>query len=169
MSVTRPRFISINLFADACAAVSVLLLLTLLVLWTRSQNAQSDEFSIAGPAGRFHFVSDRGRIIVGVTQRNPRRSRYDVLTLILNPDRQFVGDLNGWAFAAPHWLVGGSLLIVPLWWWIVASHRSEVIRRREGGLCRECGYDLRATSGCCPECGTAINRIAPQQPAAEAA
>ena len=54
-------------------------------------------------------------------------------------------------FVAPLWsvlLVATPLPTVWLPWF--RTHRS----RRRHGLCVTCGYDLRATPGRCPECGT---------------
>jgi hypothetical protein len=63
------------------------------------------------------------------------------------------------------WNIGRSDIGVPLWspfilfciaplHWAVAKLRSRRWeRRRSRGLCANCGYDLRATPGHCPECG----------------
>lgn len=65
----------------------------------------------------------------------------------------FVIDKNIRYFAAnaPHWFVLGVIMLpvtvvfgYPVW-------RSR--RRKKNGLCRQCGYDLRGSSGICPECG----------------
>jgi hypothetical protein len=51
-----------------------------------------------------------------------------------------------WAAA----LLMASLPAYRLW----RDHRSHRARRRESeGRCLNCGYDLRATPGRCPECG----------------
>ena len=52
----------------------------------------------------------------------------------------------------PLWAVALPAAVMPaLWVWRRLNARS----RRAAGLCPGCGYDLRATPGRCPECGTA--------------
>jgi hypothetical protein len=65
---------------------------------------------------------------------------------------------NGNVYAvgvAPIWFVAGSAAVLPVgWtagWWRVRSRRR---RRWRLGLCPSCGYDVRASSDRCPECGT---------------
>jgi len=57
------------------------------------------------------------------------------------------------------------LLVIP--WWFIATVAAllpastllraplavRTYRRRKRGLCTQCGYDLRFSSGRCPECG----------------
>jgi hypothetical protein len=54
--------------------------------------------------------------------------------------------------AAPVWPLAAILAALPLAH--VARRCAGRRRSRPGGCCRECGYDLRATPGRCPECGT---------------
>jgi hypothetical protein len=53
----------------------------------------------------------------------------------------------------PYWLL--LVVTVPLPLWVATIHRRRRVRagRRARGLCEQCGYDLRATPGRCPECG----------------
>jgi hypothetical protein len=56
--------------------------------------------------------------------------------------------------AVPHWFLALLFAILP------PLHLRAILRsRRHGpGLCRKCGYDLRAIPDRCPECGTVISK-----------
>ena len=53
----------------------------------------------------------------------------------------------------PYWLLAGIFAILP-WRWFVLHRREK--RRAMIGCCAACGYDLRASSGRCPECGEPV-------------
>lgn len=65
---------------------------------------------------------------------------------------QALGDTE-WDFAAPTWVITFSSALLPISYIILMARK----RRRIGsaGLCKSCGYDIRATPHRCPECGTA--------------
>ena len=50
----------------------------------------------------------------------------------------------------PYWLVTLLPVAPPALWLLLWRRR----RRTRGRICLRCGYDLRATPGRCPECGT---------------
>ena len=56
----------------------------------------------------------------------------------------------------PHWLVATAAAFPPLLW---LGGRWRRRRRRDNRLCAACGYELRATPGRCPECGTSAAAI----------
>ncbi|MDB5289449.1 MAG: hypothetical protein JWL69_690 [Phycisphaerales bacterium] len=54
-------------------------------------------------------------------------------------------------FLVPHWFPAALTIILPARQLRILIRRA---KRRHSGTCLRCGYDLRATPGRCPECGT---------------
>lgn len=163
-----PRHIvSLGCLANALAGAAIVLLLATAVLWTRSFGGVGDETFLETSDNRLHLISRDGRIILAVTETDPptlwgwgwrRRGSNGINWMINDPGRYFFTDFYGWGVALPHWLVAGMLLVVPAWWWIVSRDLAEFRRRNALGLCRHCGYDLRASPDRCPECGAPASR-----------
>jgi len=167
--------VSLGWLADTVAALALLLVLAVAVLWVRSQSVAGDEATIDGPGTQFSFISRDGRLVFAVMEeKDPavlwgwwNRGRRFNMNPLLNgrSDETPLGiavsaEMLGWGVAAPHWVVAMGLMVIPAWWWVQSRHRAEESRRWTQGLCHECGYDLRASVGRCPECGAEAPKAA---------
>jgi hypothetical protein len=175
-------------------ALSALLCVVACVLWARSYwRCDRIAAAVDDPRplkGRYASLNAyRGRLLVMWMRVDVTGTGIGYESKPLRPEGGYVFDLEpGHYFAGfqyyPRPMVGShevGFAGAPLWFVAalagVAPARalSRVARRRRrkaGGLCLSCGYDLRAASGRCPECGaeseketTAARRHAAGSPA----
>lgn len=117
------------------------------------------------------FVSEPGRAAEGMNGYYDVRRWADNPGLIRRPDwvtagfgvRRWQQTVTAYGPAYTNYYLGAS---IPFWLLAVLcgvgpalhARRQRVRRRRRaGGLCLACGYDLRGTPEQCPECGTGVD------------
>jgi hypothetical protein len=71
-------------------------------------------------------------------------------------DYDYDGRRVRYAVYLPHWLVVVGLLVPAAARFWMIRRRRRAAGRRGRNCCVVCGYDLRATPGRCPECGTVV-------------
>jgi hypothetical protein len=79
----------------------------------------------------------------------------------LSPDQtEFQGYEGEVVIPFGYFVVCGTVL--PILWVRSSRARALRVRRQQFALCLHCGYDLRASSDKCPECGVAVSSIPAQ-------
>jgi len=87
----------------------------------------------------------------------PRDGEFWKLLIWFHYEREGAMGFQQPSIVFPMWLVVMGSLIAPT---ISAMRLRRRRRRAKLGLCMHCGYDLRASSERCPECGTATTSAA---------
>lgn len=163
------------------AAVSALACATFMVLWVRSVRVndvlllpkhRGDHWLVTSAFGTFNFQwegDQTGKIKPtwvfiqnGLPRNWPNDWRWFYFHFYRSRTRHYwlLHSAPVYGLSVPHWFLIGLLGILPAIWWRRFSNARESKWRAGHGLCRRCGYDLRATpdgggaiQACCPECG----------------
>jgi hypothetical protein len=145
------------------AALSSLLLIATIVLWFRSQHPKgslkiADSFTFTKTEPQYWAITRPNRIVlcrqVGKDWSKNLR-KFDFLGVKFGGhwgDKSMLWNLEI-PFALPTVLFTLPILLRGYFW----QKDRKVRRRQDEGRCKTCGYDLRATPGRCPECGTIAN------------
>jgi hypothetical protein len=160
------------------AAASLLLCIVAAMMWGRSYGGLDIAYrdgNLARSSFRVGLESSLGRVILFWSAEPPEWTSLiqfqrtpSVYVLALDPAseqykrRTFFGYGLGWWYTPdgltwhlllPWWIVLVLTALLPVRWYILWRGRWRREYRRRMALCPNCGYDLRASSGNCPECG----------------
>lgn len=164
----RPRRLVLHLYTAACMlclAFAVQIVVHGAELsytdqgtwWFSVQSASKDE-SIMWTIG-WYIHPDLAEVLAAPSpQQMLRKPRvHEFLGLTFGHEQLGVNKESIW-LVTPRGLALAVCFVPTALWLLLARgrwKRNEIERRRRLGLCLNCGYDLRASSERCPECGTA--------------
>lgn len=98
----------------------------------------------------------RAFLIVAVTLCAAAACDPLLVSLLATPGSDASTPRSGYMLWRNYFFMALVLTTIPpslMWQWYDYRGDQEEKRRRCGGLCLRCGYDLRQTPGRCPECG----------------
>jgi hypothetical protein len=143
-------------------AFSLVLCVATITLWVRSHRTADQLFlgrhllvsefgglywspGVALPDQAFQQSFDAGKMGVFEHEWAHGVRRLHPVRIIWDPSNTW------WCLIVADWFVVEVFAILPLMWLLRRYVRCRRIAR---GICDHCGYDLRASPGRCPECGT---------------
>jgi hypothetical protein len=154
------------------AVLSLLLGAAVLGVWVRSYWYFTGVRLVTGPPESYYVGAIQGQVLFSQWHyATAREGRWVVSNepapaeLPPRRDREAFPGVRDGGLPGRHQWVSVSLAY-PLFLFAIlpALAARRAWRPRRPGLCRQCGYDLRATPGLCPECGTVTPVIHPDRP-----
>ena len=135
------------------AVVSLILLVLVLAAWIRSYGFSTLNFEKA----RFIAFAHEGQVTLRVVSAEPVTGDAHTIKgwmfLGLGAYKMTYPSGYHYSVAFPLWPLAVLLAIIPAMRFRRLALESRAERRRAANQCVACGYDLRASTGTCPECG----------------
>jgi hypothetical protein len=149
---------------NGAVAMSALLFVTMFVRSLRSYQHADMVSRFDGHTHRKYWLfSSRGRLAFSMMDwdAEDHGCRSPMGFVWSQQDPSDMGCKYNWLGFGWHDVIHQRAVVVPYWFLITCSAMLPVcrvaqvarMRHRPAGLCRSCGYDLRATPNRCPECG----------------